>query len=55
MARTSLTSVGVKPTHLHFSLGRHLPRAMTLKCLTYQTRIWAMMLENFRISRPNGG
>jgi hypothetical protein len=31
------------------------PLAMMPKCLKYKTRIWAMMLKNFRISSPNGG
>jgi hypothetical protein len=53
MAMTSLTSVGSdvdspEPTH------RPSP-AMKPKYLKYKTRIWAMMLKNFRISRPDGG
>ncbi len=46
MAWTSFTLVGSEATHLNLSSGRHLPRAMTPKCLTYTTRIWAMMLTH---------
>ena len=45
---------GVKPTHLNLFSGRHLPRAMMPKNLKDKTRISAMMLKTFHISRPHG-
>jgi len=45
---------GIQPARLNLSSGRHLRRAMLPKFSTYKTRIWAMMLQNFRISSPHG-
>jgi hypothetical protein len=45
---------GIPPTRLDLRLGRHLRRAMRPKFSTYKIRIWAIMLKNFHISRPNG-
>ena len=45
---------GVPPTHRNPSSGRGLPRAVMPECLTYQIRLWAIMLKDFRISRPSG-
>ena len=52
--RPPLHRWGIAPTHLNLFQGYRLPRAMRPKCLTYKTRIWAIMLKNFHISRPNG-
>src|SRR4029453_15725770 len=45
---------GIQPARLNLSSGRHLRRGMLPKFSTYKTRIWAMMLQNFRISSPHG-
>jgi hypothetical protein len=45
---------GISPTHLNPFSARCLPLAIMPKFLKYKTRIWAMMLKNFRISSPNG-
>jgi hypothetical protein len=55
MARPFLTSVGSEADSPEPLLGRHLPLTMMPKSLKYQTRISAMMLNIFQISRPNGG
>jgi hypothetical protein len=44
----------IPPTRLNLSSGRHLRWAMLPKFSTYKIRIWAMMLNNFHRSRPNG-
>jgi peptide/nickel transport system substrate-binding protein len=36
--RPPLRRWGIPPTHLHRSLGRHLPRAMMPTCMKYQSR-----------------
>jgi Domain of unknown function (DUF4158) len=52
--RPPLHEWGIAPTRLHLSSGCHLPRAMMLKYLRYQTRTWAMMLGIFPISGLEG-
>jgi hypothetical protein len=45
---------GILPTRLDLRLARHLRRAKRPKFSTDTIRIWAMMLQNFHISSPNG-
>jgi hypothetical protein len=45
---------GIPPTRLDLRLGHHLRRAMLPEFSTYKIRIWAIMLKNFHIGRPNG-
>jgi hypothetical protein len=51
--RVALTPVGNAAGSPDPSECRRRPRAMMPTCLLYQTRIWAMMLKNFRIGSPN--
>jgi hypothetical protein len=54
MAPTSFTLVGNSADSPAPLLSRHLPLTIMPKCSTYEIRIWAIMLKNFRISSPNG-
>jgi hypothetical protein len=51
---TSFRLVGIPPTHLHLSSGRHLLPTIMPKFSTQKLRIWAMILKHFRKSSPNG-
>jgi hypothetical protein len=53
-SRPPLHRWGIPPAHLNPFSARRLPLAMMPKSLKYKTRIWAIMLKNFRISSPNG-